>query len=73
MVPMNRKRLKVGDRVRLTAPNRVDGYRPGDTGVVDAGPITAVHSRKVSYRGRMAKDAPDKLMTFLADEIEPGG
>jgi hypothetical protein len=73
MIRRNRKRLKVGDRVRLTAPCRLAGYHPGDTGVVDAGPITPVHSLKVCYRVRMTKDAPGLLMAFLADEIEPDG
>src|SRR5579884_2906238 len=57
MIPMNRKRLKVGDRVRLTAQNRMNGYGPGDQGVVEAGPITSVDSRKICYRVHMVQDA----------------
>jgi hypothetical protein len=71
MIPMTRKRLKVGDRVRLTAQCRLAGYRPGNQGVVRAGAITSVSSQTVSYVIRMAKDAPGMMMTFLADEIEP--
>jgi hypothetical protein len=41
--------------------------------VVETGPITSVHGRKISYQVRMDKDATGLLMTFLADEIESDG
>jgi hypothetical protein len=68
---MNTSELKVGDRVRLTASNRLRGYRPGDKGVVDALPFSRVVAR-FYYAVRMDRDGPrGKALMFAADEIEP--
>jgi hypothetical protein len=68
-----RRRLRVGDRVRVRARCRLAGYRAGDKGVVDAGPITAVNSKMLSYRVHMNKDAAGTTVLFTEGDIEPPG
>lgn len=68
---MSMQELKAGDRVRLTASHRKQGYRPGDKGIVlrvlGAGP-----GGDFSYLVAMEKDDPDqKGVVFAEDEIEP--
>jgi hypothetical protein len=63
------KGLKAGDRVRVTKSNAVPGYRPGDRGVVLAGPA-ASREGDIYYIVRMDKDLPVLRVVFAADEIE---
>jgi hypothetical protein len=64
------KGLKAGDRVRLTRCNAVPGYRPGDRGVVLAGPV-ASRAGDIYYIVRMDQDLPALRVVFAAGEIEP--
>lgn len=62
--------LKVGDRVRVTELNRVEGYQPGDRGTILWGPNTSASGILVFYLVAMDKDAPGSGTTFTAEEIE---
>jgi hypothetical protein len=64
--------LKVGDRVRVTVRNRVQGYQPGDKGTVKQGvnPPGDDDSYLPCYVVQMDKDGPTKNIIFCSDEIE---
>jgi hypothetical protein len=64
--------LKPGDRVRVTAANRLPGYHPGDTGrILKVVPNPAGGSLP-SYTVAMDKNSPSaEPAIFAADEIEP--
>jgi hypothetical protein len=71
LVPRSSKRLKNGDRVRLTVWCRTAGYFPGDQGVV-AGLFHNRGPRRAFYAVRMDKDGPAAPpVAFHAEEIEP--
>jgi hypothetical protein len=67
-----RKKLNVGDRIRVTKRGTPKGYRPGARGYVlwksEPGPDTPPY-----YVVRMDEDeGPEgRPIVFLADEIEP--
>ena len=64
--------LSVGDRVRVTARNRVAGYVPGDRGTVLREPSTATVTGERLYSVAMDKDGPDATgILFTEEEIEP--
>ena len=64
--------MKKGDRVRVTARSRVEGYQPGDKGVVLEGPAVYAGASDTSYVVAMDKDGPGSTSTvFAADDIEP--
>jgi hypothetical protein len=64
---MSRK-LKPGDRVRVTSANALPGYRPGDTGTVKDGPWPGV---VCDYYAVQMDNKGDDPVVFLAGEIEP--
>ena len=65
--------LQKGQRVRVTARNRMAGYQPGDKGTV-LREITLSMRGERSYTVAMDKDDPAKGgVVFRFDEIEPDG
>jgi hypothetical protein len=67
---MSRKH-KPGDRVRITAENRVPGYQPGDRGIVLREVVSTARGA-LYYAVAMDKDDPTKSgAVFQCDEIEP--
>ena len=68
-----KKRLNVGDRMRVRTENRFYGYQPGDKGAVTRGPCS-YPSGTVCYLITMDEDTlVEGPIIFLADEIEPDG
>jgi hypothetical protein len=66
--------LKFGDRVRVTQRSHVEGYQPGDKGIVLEGPASHTGDDQKSYVVAMDKDGPGRTsVIFGADEIEPDG
>jgi hypothetical protein len=64
--------LKAGDRVRVTARNRLAGYVPGDKGRVLREPLTVTINGERYYTVAMDKDGPNATgVVFAADEVEP--
>ena len=62
--------LKVGDRVRVTDRNRVQGYDPGDKGMVQAiGSMPAIGDQ-FHYVVAMDKDNDGTATSFTSEEIE---
>jgi hypothetical protein len=61
--------LKPGDRVRVTARNRMDSYQPGDTGTVTSGPHV-YPSGTVYFHITMDVQPLAPAIIFLDDEIE---
>jgi hypothetical protein len=60
-----------GERVRVTAANRVSGYQPGDKGTVQRAVISTA-TGVTHYLVMMDKDDPAKSgVVFAADEVEP--
>ena len=58
--------------MRVTARSRVEGYQPGDKGVVLEGPTVYAGAGDASYVVAMDKDGPGRTSTvFSADDIEP--
>ena len=62
--------LKVGDRVRVTARNRVKGYQPGDKGQVVDGPKTLPDRMEPYYLVVLERDGGLRTVPFDAGEIE---
>jgi hypothetical protein len=63
--------LKPGDRVRVTAANRTQGYQRGDKGTV-LRVSTLVTTGSPYYTVAMDKDGPeDTGVVFEGGEIEP--
>ena len=66
------RELKRGDRVSVTARRRVEGYQPGDKGVVLEAPAVYAGASDTSYVVAMDKGGPGNTSTvFAADDIEP--
>jgi hypothetical protein len=65
------RKLKPGVRVRVTARNRMPGYRAGDKGTVTAGPITVTGGKKPYFIVAMERHPDGIRATFHAGEIEP--
>jgi hypothetical protein len=63
-------RLKVGDRVRVTAASRVSGYDPGDKGMLWRRSLSA-SGNEIYYLVQMDKNPAGNAVTFIAGEIEP--
>jgi hypothetical protein len=62
--------LKAGDRVRVTAANRTQGYHPGDKGTILRA-STLVTTGAPYYTVAMDKDGPDATgVVFEGAEIE---
>ncbi len=64
-------KLTIGNRVRVTARNRMHGYRAGDKGIVLWGPSLPDAAGELYYLVVMEKDANGNAVVFNADEIEP--
>jgi hypothetical protein len=62
--------LKVGDRVRVTHHNHVQGYQPGDKGMVQGVPDMPVMGDQFHYLVAMDKDGGSTRTVFTAEEIE---
>jgi hypothetical protein len=63
--------LKVGDRVRLTAWNRVSGYRPGDRGTVqEALADPAGGEDRIYFVAMDADGIPGATIAFAGYEVE---
>jgi hypothetical protein len=63
--------LKAGQRVRVTARNRMAGYQPGDKGTVLRASVSAATGERY-YSVVMDKDGPDATgAVFTEGEIEP--
>jgi hypothetical protein len=62
--------LKLGDRVRVTDRNRVQGYQPGDKGLVQAMPNMPAIGDQFHYVVAMDKDDDGTGTVFTAEEIE---
>lgn len=62
--------LKVGDRVRVTQRNQVQGYQPGDTGMVQEMPDMPAIGDQFHYVVAMDKDGEGTRTVFTAEEIE---
>ena len=70
MPPVVHSRLKKGDRVRVTARNRMYGYQPGDKGTIFREAIHAPSGTRY-YLVAMEKDNPAHAgVVFNAEEIE---
>ena len=52
------RELKMGDCVRITSRSRVEGYQPGDKGVVLEGPAVYAGASDTSYVVAMDKGGP---------------
>lgn len=61
--------LKVGDRVRLTADDRVQGYHLGDTGTVRRGPCPLAWGEPY-YVVAMDKEPARTGAVYTAGELE---
>jgi hypothetical protein len=65
------RELQTGQRVRVTACNRMAYYQPGDKGTVWCKSLRDSTGGRY-YLVAMDKDGPDATeRIFLADEIEP--
>jgi hypothetical protein len=62
--------LKVGDRVRVTRRSQVQGYQPGDKGMIQGVPGMPVIGDQFQYLVAMDKDGGSTRTVFTADEIE---
>jgi hypothetical protein len=64
------RQLKLGDRVRVTARSRKEGYQPGDQGTVTHAPKVPLHQEPY-YIVAMDKDGPTRTaVVFTEGEIE---
>ncbi len=64
-------RLAIGDRVRVTANNRVGHYHPGDRGRILSGPEVLFEGGMRYYLVAMDKEDAGNWIVFAEDEIEP--
>jgi hypothetical protein len=64
------EQLKVGDRVRVSHHNHVQGYQPGDKGMVQGVPDMPVMGDHFHYLVAMDKDGGSSRTVFTAEEIE---
>jgi hypothetical protein len=64
------EQLKVGDRVRVTRCSHVQGYQPGDKGMVQGVPDMPVIGDQFHYLVAMDKDGGSTRAVFTAEEIE---
>jgi hypothetical protein len=69
--PAMSRKLKLGDRVRVTWKSRVVGYSPGDKGTVRAGPMILHGQALTFYLVMMDRDDQPRAIPFNADEVEP--
>jgi hypothetical protein len=67
---MSTHELNKGDRVRVTASNRMYGYQPGDKGTV-LRPVRSAITGETVYVVAMDKDGRGLKCIFRADEIDP--
>jgi hypothetical protein len=68
---MSTHKLKLGDRVRVTASGRPAGCQPGDKGTVALGPMNSAGDA-LYYFVSMDKDgAASTTILFRAGDIEP--
>jgi hypothetical protein len=65
------RRLAIGDKVRVTARNRVRHYQPGDKGRILSGPEVLFEGGMRYYLVSMDKEDPRGWIVFAEDEIEP--
>lgn len=64
-----------GDHVRLTTPDFLPDYRPGDTGTVESGPHLIVSGGSY-YIVTLKKDGPDATGVVCNEgeiEVDPAG
>jgi hypothetical protein len=61
--------LKPGDRVQVTARNRMHGYLPGDKGTIRS--WRTVIGTTVYYTVDMDGPQPENVAIFTEEEIEP--
>ena len=62
--------LGIGDKVRVTARNRVKHYRPGEKGTILSGPEVLFEGGMRYYLVSMDRDDQGGWIVFAEDEIE---